>query len=121
MPGPSGGLKAFDHSRRGCEAPGGILGVEPNLDRVPTSRRPSGFVQLLAGGDLQLLAHDVDPGHQLTDGMLDLEPRIQLDEVVRAVGSEQELERARIEVGNRAARARNSRLHHLARRVVECR
>src|SRR5512133_2426047 len=53
--------------------------------------------------------------------MLDLEPRIQLDEVVRASRSEQELERARIEVGNRMTRARNSRLHHLARRFVECR
>ena len=111
--------KAFDHSRRRREAARWILRVEPDLDRVPTPRRAAGFVQLLAGRDLQLFPHDVDPGHQLTDGMLDLQARIQLDEVVRAVWREQELEGAGVQVRDRTAGPRHRGLHRLARRVVE--
>ena len=37
------------------------------------------------GRDPQLLADDVDPGHELADGVLDLQAGVQLDEVERAV------------------------------------
>ena len=47
--------------------------------------------------------------------MLDLEPRVQLDEVERAVGAEQELERAGVPVADRARGPLGGRLHRLAR------
>ena len=49
--------------------------------------------QLLAGGDHQLLAHQVDAGDHLGDRMLDLDAGVHLDEVEAAV-LVQELERA---------------------------
>ena len=57
--------------------------------------------QLLAGGDAQLLAHQVDPGAHLGDRMLDLETGVQLDEVEAAVRPEQELERAGVPIRDR--------------------
>ena len=51
--------------------------------------------------------------------MLDLEAGVQLDEVERAVVSEQELERARVLVADRAAGSLDGGLHLLARRRVE--
>ena len=47
--------------------------------------------------------------------MLDLQPRVQLDEVERAVGADEELERAGVRVADRAHRALGSGLHLLAR------
>ena len=41
--------------------------------------------EALARGDRELLAHDVDPGAELGDRMLDLEARVQLDELEAAV------------------------------------
>jgi hypothetical protein len=46
-----------------------------------------------AGGDADLLAHQVDAGHRLGDRMLDLQAGVHLDEVELAV-LEQELHRA---------------------------
>ena len=53
--------------------------------------------------------------HELGHRMLDLQARVQLDEVEAAVRAEQELERARVAVADRAARALGRRLHRLAR------
>ena len=58
---------------RGREAARRILGVQPDLERVPAARRAAGQGEPLAGGDPQLLADDVDAGDELADGMLDLE------------------------------------------------
>ena len=55
------------------------------------------------------------PGDELGDGMLDLEPGVQLDEVEAPVRAEQELERARVRVAGREAGALGGRLHLLAR------
>ena len=66
------------------------------------------------GGDPQLLADEVDPGDELADRVLDLEPRVQLDEVERAVGAEQELERAGVPVADRARGPLGRVLHLLA-------
>jgi hypothetical protein len=46
-----------------------------------------------AGGDADLLAHQVDAGHRLGDRMLDLQAGVHLDEVELAV-LEQELQGA---------------------------
>ena len=64
---------------------------------------------------LELLAHDVDPGNHLRDRVLDLEPGVQLDEIERPVGAEEELEGAGVAVADRAARPLGSGLHRLAR------
>ncbi len=53
--------------------------------------------------------------HELGHRMLDLEARVQLDEVEAAVRAEQELERAGVAVADRAARALGGGLHLLAR------
>jgi hypothetical protein len=57
--------------------------------------------QLLAGGDPQLLAHQVEAGDQLGHRVLDLQPRVHLHEVEAAVLVEQELERADVVVADR--------------------
>ena len=61
-----------------------ILGVDARLDGVAALRervlRPR---QRLAGGDEQLRAHEVDAGHLLGHRMLDLQPRVHLEEIER--------------------------------------
>ena len=54
----------------------------------------------LAGGDPQLGLHEVDVGDLLGHGVLDLDPRVHLDEVVVAVGAEQELHGAGVAVAD---------------------
>ena len=63
------------------EAGGRVLGVEARLDGMAArhelllSQR-----ERLAGGDAQLLLDEVDAVHQLGHGMLDLQPRVHLEE-----------------------------------------
>ena len=64
--------------------------------------------QRLAGGDAQLLAHEVEAGDQLRDRVLDLQARVDLDEVEVAVAVEQELDRAGVLVAG-LARDRDGR------------
>ena len=52
--------------------------------------------QALAGRHPDLPGHQVEAGHQLGDAVLDLEPRVHLEEVVAAIGVEQELDRRRV-------------------------
>ena len=82
-----------------------VLGVEPHLDRVSPPGCAAGVRELLARGNAELLADDVDAGDELGDRVLDLQTGIQLDEVEAAVGAEQELERARVAVADRPAGA----------------
>ena len=58
--------------------------------------------QLLAGGDADLLLHEVDAGDHLGHRVLDLDARVHLDEVELAV-LVQELERAGAAVADLAA------------------
>ena len=82
-----------------------VLGVEPRLEGVaggcdlllPQRQR-------LAGGDPQLPFDQVEAGDRLGHRMLDLEPRVHLDEVEAAVLVEQELDRAGILVARRQRR-----------------
>ena len=55
--------------------------------------------------------HQVDAGHHLGDRMLDLQPRVHLEEVEAAVLVEQELDRAGVGVADRLRDGRGRRGH----------
>ncbi len=77
----------------------GVLGVEAHLDGVAARlRRLSG--QAGALGDLQLQAHQVDAVHALGHRVLDLEPRVHLQER-DGVPLDEELDGARADVADR--------------------
>ena len=64
----------------------GILGVDPALDRVPAQADVLlANRERLPGRDQHLLADEVEAGHELGDGVLDLDARVHLHEVVVAV------------------------------------
>ena len=69
----------------------------------------------LARGDADLLAHDVDPGHQLGDGVLDLEARVHLEEEV-ALADQQALDGAGPAVADGARGLDGDRADPLAQR-----
>ena len=84
--------KALDAPGRGQEAVLGILGVEANLDRVAVEadvglREPQRF----ACGDAELVGDEVTARRELGDRVLDLEPRVHLEERERASVVQQEL------------------------------
>jgi len=74
----------------------------------------------LRAGSSALIRHslldEVDPRHLLGDGMLDLYPRVHLDEVEVALGIHEELDRPRVLVLGRLGGA-NGRLAHLLAQV----
>ena len=70
----------------------------------PRGLRSSLERQRLAGGDPDLLAHEVEAGDHLGHRVLDLEARVHLHEVEAAVGVEQELEGADVGVADRLDR-----------------
>ena len=72
-------------------------------------------VERLARRDSQLLTNEVDAGHELGDRVLDLQPRVQLDEVEALVRPEQELEGAGVAIADRPRGTFGRRLHRLAR------
>src|SRR5262249_17731332 len=96
-----------------------IFCVDAHLDRVTAARRTTGRRQRLACGNVQLLAHDVDTGHELANRMLDLQSSVELDEVEGTIGPEQELERPSVHVTDVPRRTRDGLLHLDARRVVD--
>ena len=55
-------------------------------------------IEFLAGGDTDLAAHQVDAGHQLRDRVLDLNARVDFDEIEFVVLVDQELASAGIEI-----------------------
>ena len=67
-----------------------VLGVDPELDRVAADLRVV-VPELLAGGDPEHLAHEVEAGDLLGDGVLDLEPGVDLEEGDGAVPGDEEL------------------------------
>ena len=88
---------------RSRQEPGlGVLGVEADLDRRGPSaahvvlREP----ERLARGDPELVGHEVAAGDELRDRVLDLEPRVHLEEGGRPAVVDQEL------AGPRARRSR---------------
>ena len=53
--------------------------------------------------DLQLQPHQIEPGHGLGDGVLDLDARVHLQEIERAFVVEQEFDGAGADIADRAA------------------
>src|SRR5205807_1942201 len=117
--GPQRSAEAFDNARRRREPARRIFGVDADLDRVATACSPPGRAQPLARGDVQLLADDVDPGHDLADRMLDLQARVELDEMEGAVGAEHELEGARVQVADLQTGMGDALLHRRPGLLVE--
>ena len=66
-------------------------------------------LELGAGGDLDLPAHQVDRGDRLGDRVLDLDPGVHLEEEERAVLVDQELGRAGADVADRLGQPQRGR------------
>ena len=92
---PARRVIALDAAGAGPELVLGILGVDPELDRVAAQRHVGlAEAERLAGGDADLGGHHVEPGQHLGHRMLDLDPAVDLDEVEGARRVDEELERA---------------------------
>ena len=111
--------EALDRPRCGREAARRVLGVDPDLDRVPGAWRTAGQRQRRPGRDLDLHPHEVEARDRLAHRMLDLEARVQLDERERAVRADEELERAGVPVADVAARTLRRGLHLLSQAGIE--
>jgi hypothetical protein len=111
-----------DPSRRGQEpALGRVLGVDPHLDAVaPAFDVLLGEAQPLARGDPDLLAHQVDPGDELGDRVLHLQPRVHLQEEELAV-LEEELDGAGVDVAAGLRHLHRGLAHRLALVGLEAR
>jgi hypothetical protein len=72
----------------------------PNLDRVAAAGCTARRLERPARGDTDLLAHEIDPGHQLGHRVLYLKPAVDLDEARRPVRAQQELDRAGVHVAD---------------------
>src|SRR5262249_12064785 len=79
---PTGRLPARDEARRRPKTRGGVLGVDPALHRAAAvnyvllnKRQP------LSRRDADLLADQIDAGHQFRDRMLHLDAGVDLDEI----------------------------------------
>ena len=77
----------------------GVFGVDPALDRVPAEHD----IVLLEGqgltrGDPDLLLDEVDARHQLRDRVLNLDSRVDLDEVEVVGRVNQEFTGSRVHV-----------------------
>ena len=90
-----------DLARGGGEVGGRGLRVDAALDGVAAQLDVLlGEGQVLARGDLDLLAHDVDAGDHLGHAVLDLHAGVHLQEEVLAIVGEQALDRAGGEVAD---------------------
>src|SRR6266478_4241881 len=113
-PGAAGGAQSQDLAWRGHEVGVGVLGVDAAFDGVAAEGNVLLRVaELLPCGDPDLLAHQVAPRHELGHGVLDLQPRVDLEEVELAVAIHEELDGAGIYVARRP-RDPAGRLAHLA-------
>ena len=77
---------------------GGILTRDAALDGPAARRDGAEIGEFLACRDSNLPLHEVQPRHELRHGMLDLNSRVHLEEVVVAICIEQELARAGVRV-----------------------
>ena len=83
--GPAGRMIGDDAARGGCELEW-ILGIDAALDGVPLQFDVAlAQCELLAGGDADLLLHQVDAGDEFGHGMFDLQAGVHLDEVELAI------------------------------------
>src|SRR6202012_4348078 len=106
----------LDPSRSRGETTRRILGVDAQLDRGCPARAGAGgparpaVGKRLVRGDPDLLADDVDADDRLGDRVLDLEPRVELDEGERAVRADEEFERPGVAIPDVEASALRGRL-----------
>jgi hypothetical protein len=97
---------ALDRPGSGPEVIGCVLSVDPELDGVAVEVDIGlGDAERLTGGDAHLHGDEIEPGHGLRHRMLDLDPAVDLDEVVIALRVDEELERADVLVAGRDDRA----------------
>ena len=108
-PVPPGGWNASILPGDGWKLRARIFGVDAALDHVAAKRRQLVHRQRLAGGDADLLLHEVDAGEHLRHRMLHLDAGVHLHEVERPVLVEQHLDRAGADVVDRLARRRPPR------------
>jgi hypothetical protein len=103
-----------DAAGRGDEPRRRILGVDPTLDGPPARGHVVLTVaELLASGQSELLPDEVASRDQLGHRMLDLEPRVHLEEIEVPSGVNQTLDGAGVDVADRG-RETACRLAHLA-------
>ena len=96
---PGGDPEPTDRAGRRHEVSRRVLGEDPALDRVAAPGDvPLPQRQRLAGRDGDLELHEVHAVHQLRDRVLDLEPRVHLHEVERALLVPEELDGAGVDV-----------------------
>ncbi len=99
---------------------GYVLGVQARLDCMPGHLRGLRLVrERLARRDPQLELHQVQAGDELGDGVLDLEPGVDLKEVEAAAAVQHELDGARAGVADRLAGRHGSGAELLAQLVVD--
>src|SRR5688572_16888752 len=78
-------MKLHDLSGRRRESDR-VFSVDAELDRMTSQRQLTlRNVEAFAGGDSQLLLHEIDPSHFLCDRMLDLDASVHLHEIELAV------------------------------------
>ncbi len=73
----------------------------------------------LALGDQDLLADEIEAGHELRDRVLDLDPRVHLHEVVLALAREQALDRPRRSISGCAGRVHGDLADPRAQGIVD--
>jgi hypothetical protein len=102
------------------EAAQRIFGIDAALDG-PAAARDVGLRegQRLAGSDADHLLDQVEPGDALGHRMLDLQTSVHLEKVEAAVAADDEFDRSRGLVIDRAGERDSLLAHGLARRLVE--
>ena len=112
----AGKVQKFDRARAGAEAALRVLRVDAALNRMAADadillRKP----QREAGGDAQLLLHDVHARDHLRDAVLDLDAGVHLHEVeMLPVAVQQKFDRARALVADGPRRANGGLAHRRA-------
>ena len=101
-PWSAGNAERGDLAGRGAEVVVGVFGVDPTLEGVPVGDDVRLLErQRLTRGDADLLFHKIDAGHHFRDRVLDLNARVDLDEVEPVVGVDEEFTGSRVDVSNR--------------------
>src|SRR5262249_8334322 len=111
---------AREPAGRGQEVAVGILGIDAGLDR-PAGERHVALLERerLAGGDADHLLDQIDAGHELGHRMLDLQPRVHLEEIEARVLADDELDGAGGIVTDRLGQRDRLRTHGGAGRRVD--